>query len=186
MGTVYLCILIFLLCLAVFDLLAGVSNDAVNFLQPAVGARVAKFRTILLTASCGVIIGAFMSSGMMDVARHGVMMPDHFSFQEVMTIFLAMMVTDVMVLNIFNTLGLPTSTTVSMVFELLGGTFALATVKMANNSFLSYGILLNSSKALSMIIAIFLSVALAFLFGAIVMWITRILFTPVGGIKFQE
>ena len=177
MGTVYLCILIFLLCLAVFDLLAGVSNDAVNFLQPAVGARVAKFRTILLTASCGVIIGAFMSSGMMDVARHGVMMPDHFSFQEVMTIFLAMMVTDVMVLNIFNTLGLPTSTTVSMVFELLGGTFALATVKMANNSFLSYGVLLNSSKALSMIIAIFLSVALAFLFGAIVMWITRILFT---------
>jgi phosphate/sulfate permease len=130
---IYLCILIFLLCLAVFDLLAGVSNDAVNFLQPAVGARVAKFRTILLTASCGVIIGAFMSSGMMDVARHGVMMPDHYSFNEVMTIFLAMMVTDVMVLNAFNSLGLPTSTTVSMVFELLGGTFALATVKIAHN-----------------------------------------------------
>jgi phosphate/sulfate permease len=177
MGTVYLCILIFLLCLAVFDLLAGVSNDAVNFLQPAVGARVAKFRTILFTASCGVIIGAFMSSGMMDVARHGVMMPDHYSFQEVMTIFLAMMVTDVMVLNIFNTLGLPTSTTVSMVFELLGGTFALASVKMIRNSSLSYGILLNSSKALNMIMAIFLSVAVAFLFGAAVMWITRILFT---------
>ena len=174
---IYLCILIFLLCLAVFDLLAGVSNDAVNFLQPAVGARVAKFRTILLTASCGVIIGAFMSSGMMDVARHGVMMPDHYSFNEVMTIFLAMMVTDVMVLNAFNSLGLPTSTTVSMVFELLGGTFALATVKIAHNHSLSYGVLLNSDKALSMIIAIFLSVAIAFFFGAVVMWITRIFFT---------
>ncbi len=174
---IYLCILIFLLCLAVFDLLAGVSNDAVNFLQPAVGARVAKFRTILLTASCGVIIGAFMSSGMMDVARHGVMMPDHYSFNEVMTIFLAMMVTDVMVLNAFNSLGLPTSTTVSMVFELLGGTFALATVKIAHNHSFSYGVLLNSDKALSMIIAIFLSVAIAFFFGAVVMWITRIFFT---------
>lgn len=177
MSSVYLCILIFLLCLAVFDLLAGVSNDAVNFLQPAVGARVAKFRTILLTASCGVILGAFMSSGMMDVARHGVMMPDHYSFQEVMTIFLAMMVTDVMVLNVFNALGLPTSTTVSMVFELLGGTFALATVKMIRDSSLSYGVLLNSSKALNMVMAIFLSVAVAFLFGAVVMWITRLFFT---------
>ncbi len=177
MSTLYLCILIFLLCLAVFDLLAGVSNDAVNFLQPAVGARVAKFRTILLTASFGVILGAFMSSGMMDVARHGVMMPDHYSFDEVMTIFLAMMVTDVMVLTVFNTLGFPTSTTVSMVFELLGGTFALATVKMAQNSSLSYGVLLNSSKALSMIIAIFLSVVVAFIFGAIVMWLTRVFFT---------
>ncbi|MCO6025422.1 inorganic phosphate transporter [Prevotella cerevisiae] len=177
MNMIYLCILIFLLCLAVFDLLAGVSNDAVNFLQPAVGARVAKYRTILFTASIGVILGAFMSSGMMDVARHGVMMPDHYSFDEVMTIFLAMMVTDVMVLTVFNTLGFPTSTTVSMVFELLGGTFALATVKMADNSFLSYGVLLNSSKALSMIIAIFLSVAIAFVFGAVVMWITRVFFT---------
>jgi phosphate/sulfate permease len=161
----------------VFDLLAGVSNDAVNFLQPAVGARVASFRTILLTASFGVILGAFMSSGMMDVARHGVMMPDHYSFDEVMTIFLAMMVTDVMVLTVFNTLGFPTSTTVSMVFELLGGTFALATVKMAGNSSLSYGVLLNSSKALSMIIAIFLSVVVAFFFGSIVMWFTRVFFT---------
>ncbi|MFA6728981.1 MAG: inorganic phosphate transporter, partial [Prevotella sp.] len=132
MITIYLCILVFLLCLAIFDLFVGVSNDAVNFLQPAVGARVVKFRTILIIASCGVILGAIMSSGMMDVARHGIMMPNQFSFSDVMIIFLAVMVTDVMVLDAFNSLGLPTSTTVSIVFDLLGGTFALATIKMAH------------------------------------------------------
>ncbi|MCH3969990.1 MAG: inorganic phosphate transporter [Prevotella sp.] len=177
MSGIYLCILIFLLCLAIFDLFVGVSNDAVNFLQPAVGARVVKFRTILIVASCGVILGAIMSSGMMDVARHGIMMPDHFSFNEVMIIFLSVMVTDVMVLDVFNSLGLPTSTTVSIVFDLLGGTFALATIKIAHNSALSYSVLLNSSKALNVIIAIFVSVAIAFFFGVIVMWISRIFFT---------
>ena len=120
MLTIYLCIVIFLLSLAVFDLFVGVSNDAVNFLQSAVGAKVAKFRTILIIASFGVIFGAIMSSGMMDVARHGIMNPARFSFHEVMIIFLAVMVTDVIVLDIFNRLGMPTSTTVSMVFELLG------------------------------------------------------------------
>ncbi len=95
MGTIYLCIVIFLLCLAVFDLFVGVSNDAVNFLQSAIGAKVAKFRTVLIIASCGVVLGAIMSSGMMDIARHGIMSPDHFTFEEVMTLFLAVMVTDV-------------------------------------------------------------------------------------------
>ena len=121
MSTIYLCIVIFLLCLAVFDLFVGVSNDAVNFLQSAIGAKVAKFRTVLIIASCGVVLGAIISSGMMDIARHGIMSPDHFTFEEVMTLFLAVMVTDVIVLDVFNTLGMPTSTTVSLVFELLGG-----------------------------------------------------------------
>ena len=126
MEIMYLCIVVFLLCLAVFDLFVGVSNDAVNFLQSAVGARVANYKTIVIIASVGVILGAVMSSGMMDVARHGIMTPSQYSFEEVITIFLAVMVTDVIILDIFNTLGMPTSTTVSLVFELLGGTFVIA------------------------------------------------------------
>ena len=177
MSTIYLCIVIFLLCLAVFDLFVGVSNDAVNFLQSAVGAKVAAFRTVLIIASCGVAVGAVMSSGMMDVARHGILMPVHYSFEEVMTIFLAVMVTDVLILDVFNTLGMPTSTTVSLVFELLGGTFILATIKTISDSSLDYGDLLNSSQALKTILAIFFSVALAFFFGIIVMWISRVVFT---------
>ncbi len=177
MEMIYLCLVIFLLCLAVFDLFVGVSNDAVNFLQSAIGARVARYRTILTVASIGVVIGAVMSSGMMDVARHGIMLPSNFSFLEVMTIFLAVMVTDILVLDVFNTLGMPTSTTVSLVFDLLGGTFALATIKIANSSSLDYNTLINSSQALKVIIAIFMSVAVAFIFGCIVMWISRVIFT---------
>ena len=177
METIYLCIVIFLLCLAVFDLFVGVSNDAVNFLNSAIGAKVAKFRTVLIIASIGVAIGAVMSTGMMDVARHGIMKPDHYSYEEVMTIFLAVMVTDVIVLDMFNTLGMPTSTTVSLVFELLGGTFILATLKLVSDPSLTYNDLLNSDKALSVIIAIFVSVAIAFVFGIIVQWISRIVFT---------
>ena len=177
MSTIYLCIVIFLLCLAVFDLFVGVSNDAVNFLQSAIGAKVAKFRTVLIIASCGVVLGAIMSSGMMDIARHGIMSPDHFTFEEVMTLFLAVMVTDVIVLDVFNTLGMPTSTTVSLVFELLGGAFILSTLKMWGDPSLNYGVLLNSDKALEVIIGIFASVAIAFFFGMIVMWISRVVFT---------
>ena len=177
METIYLCIVVFLLCLAVFDLFVGVSNDAVNFLNSAVGAKVAKFRTVLIIASLGVAVGAVMSSGMMDVARHGIMSPNNLSFNEVMTIFLAVMVTDVIILDMFNTLGMPTSTTVSLVFELLGGTFILATIKMIGDGSLSYGDLLNTDKALSVIIAIFVSVAIAFFFGILVQWISRIIFT---------
>ena len=177
METIYLCIVVFLLCLAVFDLFVGVSNDAVNFLNSAIGAKVAKFRTVMIIASAGVALGAVMSSGMMDVARHGIMQPSNFTFYDVMTIFLAVMVTDVIVLDVFNTLGMPTSTTVSLVFELLGGAFILATLKMWGDPSLNYGILLNSNKALEVIIGIFASVAIAFFFGVIVMWISRVIFT---------
>ena len=177
METIYLAIVVFLLCLAVFDLFVGVSNDAVNFLNSAIGAKVAKFRTVLIVASAGVAIGAVMSSGMMDVARHGIMQPANFSFYDVMTVFLAVMVTDVIVLDMFNTLGMPTSTTVSLVFELLGGTFVLAAIKIAADPTLGFADLLNTVKALSVIVAIFVSVAIAFFFGMIVQWLSRIVFT---------
>lgn len=177
METIYLCIVIFLLCLAVFDLFVGVSNDAVNFLQSAVGARVATFRTVLIIASVAVVLGAVLSSGMMDIARHGIMMPARYSFHEVMTVFLAVMVTDVIILDVFNSLGMPTSTTVSLVFELLGGAFMISTLKIMGDPSLDYGMLLNSDKALSVIIAIFVSVAISFVVGMIVMWISRIVFT---------
>ena len=177
MTEIYFLIVAFLLLLAVFDLFVGVSNDAVNFLNSAIGAKVAKFRTVLFVASVGILIGAVMSAGMMDVARHGIMRPDNYSFEEVMTIFLAVMVTDVIILDTFNSLGLPTSTTVSLVFELLGGTFILAMLKMHADPSLTIYDLLNSDKALSVIIAIFVSVAIAFFFGVIVQWISRIIFT---------
>ena len=172
-----MCIVIFLLCLAVFDLFVGVSNDAVNFLQSAVGARVATFRTVLIIASVAVVLGAVLSSGMMDIARHGIMMPARYSFHEVMTVFLAVMVTDVIILDVFNSLGMPTSTTVSLVFEFLGGAFMISTLKIMGDPSLDYGMLLNSDKALSVIIAIFVSVAISFVVGMIVMWISRVVFT---------
>ncbi len=177
METIYLVIVAFLLVLAVFDLFVGVSNDAVNFLNSAIGAKVAKFRTVLIVASLGVLIGAVMSAGMMDVARHGIMHPANFSFHEVMVIFLAVMVTDVIVLDVFNTLGMPTSTTVSLVFELLGATVMISLFKMVANPSLDFSDLLNSDKALSVIIAIFVSVAIAFIVGLVVQWISRVIFT---------
>ena len=177
MESIYFVIVAFLLVLAVFDLFVGVSNDAVNFLQSAIGAKVARFRTVLVVASAGVLIGAVMSAGMMDVARHGIMHPANYTFAEVMTIFLAVMVTDVVVLDIFNTLGMPTSTTVSLVFELLGATFIMALFKINSDPSLMMTDLMNSSKALSVIIAIFVSVAIAFFFGTAVMWLARLVFT---------
>lgn len=125
-GFFYLGILIFLFVLATFDLSVGVANDAVNFLSPAVGAKAAKFRTILIVAAVGIFVGASTSSGMMDIARHGVLNPHYYTLSDVMCIFLAVAATDVILLDIFNTLGMPTSTTVSMVFGLLGGSTALA------------------------------------------------------------
>ena len=184
MNTIFLGIVIFLCVLAVFDLVVGVSNDAVNFLNSAIGAKVAKFRTIVIIAAVGVFAGAAMSNGMMDVARHGIMTPEYFTFYEVMCVFLAVMVTDVILLDIFNTLGMPTSTTVSMVFELLGGAFAVAILKIAHDStaadgsLLSLGDLLNTEKAISVIMGIFLSVAIAFVVGMVVMWVSRVIFGP--------
>lgn len=165
--------------LAIFDLLVGVSNDAVNFMNSAVGAKVARYRTIIIVAAVGVFVGAIMSNGMMDIARHGIFQPANFSFYEIMCILLAVMVTDVVLLDVFNTLGLPTSTTVSMVFELLGGTFILAILKIIGDEtgLLSLGDMMNTEKALSVIMGIFLSVAIAFIAGTIVQYISRLIFS---------
>jgi len=170
-------IVAFLCALAIFDLIVGVSNDAVNFINSAVGAKAARFRTIVAVAAIGVFAGAALSNGMMDVARHGIFSPQYFSFYDVICIYLAVMVTDVILLDIFNSLGMPTSTTVSLVFEMLGGAFALSLIKMSKGAGPGLGELLNTDKALSVIAAIFLSVAVAFITGLLVMWISRLIFT---------
>ena len=178
METFYLFLIIFLFVLAVFDLSVGVSNDAVNFMNSAIGSKAASFKVIMVIAAIGIFVGASLSNGMMDIARHGISQPQHFYFSEIMCILLAVMLTDVVLLDIFNSLGMPTSTTVSLVFELLGGTVAISLIKIANsNGALQLGDLLNTDKAFTVILAIFLSVAIAFFFGAIVQYISRLIFT---------
>lgn len=178
MEILFLCVVIFLFMLAVFDLSVGVSNDAVNFLNSAIGSKAASFKRVLIVASIGVFIGAAMSNGMMDIARHGIFRPEQFSFYDIICIFMAVMVTDIILLDIFNSIGMPTSTTVSMVFELLGATFVVALIKLASDTTgLGFNDLLNTEKALSVIIGIFLSVAIAFFFGTVVQFITRMIFS---------
>ena len=178
METFYLFLIIFLFVLAVFDLSVGVSNDAVNFMNSAIGSKAASFKVIMVIAAIGIFVGASLSNGMMDIARHGIYQPQHFYFSEIMCILLAVMLTDVVLLDIFNSLGMPTSTTVSLVFELLGGTVAISLIKIANsNGALQLGDLLNTDKAFTVILAIFLSVAIAFFFGAIVQYISRLIYT---------
>lgn len=177
MEILFLCVVIFLFLLAVFDLSVGVSNDAVNFLNSAIGSKAASLKRILIVASIGVFIGAAMSNGMMDIARHGIFRPEHFSFYDLICIFMAVMVTDIILLDVFNTLGMPTSTTVSMVFELLGATFVVAIIKMAGGIDLGFNELLNTEKALSVILGIFLSVAIAFFFGTVVQFLSRMIFS---------
>ncbi|MBR2946967.1 MAG: inorganic phosphate transporter [Bacteroidales bacterium] len=178
MEFIYIGIIVFLFFLAVMDLVVGVSNDAVNFLNSAVGAKTAKFKTIIVIATAGVFLGAIMSNGMMDIARHGIYQPQFFTFAELMCIMLAVMVTDVLLLDTFNTMGMPTSTTVSLVFELLGGTVALALIKsITSDGALTFAQMLNTDKALSVVLGIFLSIAIAFFFGMVVQWITRLIFT---------
>ena len=178
METFYLFLIIFLFVLAVFDLSVGVSNDAVNFMNSAIGSKAASFKVIMVIAAIGIFVGASLSNGMMDIARHRIYQPQHFYFSEIMCILLAVMLTDVVLLDIFNSLGMPTSTTVSLVFELLGGTVAISLIKIANsNGALQLGDLLNTDKAFTVILAIFLSVAIAFFFGAIVQYISRLIFT---------
>lgn len=178
METFYLFIVIFLFILAIFDLSVGVSNDAVNFLNSAIGSKAASFKTIMIIAAIGIFAGATLSNGMMEVARHGIYQPQYFYFSEIMCILLAVMLTDVVLLDIFNSLGMPTSTTVSLVFELLGGTVALAIIKIINtDGALQFGDLLNTDKALTVILAIFVSVAIAFFFGTVVQFLSRTLFT---------
>lgn len=179
MDLVYLGFVIFLFLLAISDLWVGVSNDAVNFLNSAVGSKAAKFRTIIMIAAVGVFCGAVMSNGMMDVARHGIFRPERFAFNEIMLICLAVMVTDIVLLDAFNSLGMPTSTTVSLVFELLGATCALTMIKMnaEGGEALGFSDYMNTSKALQVILAIFISVAIAFVVGVFVQWVVRLIFT---------
>ena len=178
MEFLYIGIIVFLFCLAISDIIVGVSNDAVNFLNSAVGSKTAKFRNLIIIASIGVFLGASLSNGMMDIARHGIFQPQYFSFAELITIMLAVMVTDVILLDAFNSRGLPTSTTVSLVFELLGGTVALAMIKnIQTDGALTFTQMINTDKALSVILGIFLSIAIAFVFGMIIQWIVRTIFT---------
>ena len=177
MEYIYLVVLVFIFSLSCYDLTAGVSTDAGNFLSAGMGSKTAKLKVLFTVAAVGIFVGAITSNGMMDIARHGILNPDFYYMSEVICIFLAVGVSDVILLDIFNTLGMPTSSTVSMVFELLGGSTALAIVKLMNNSDLTYAQLINTNKALSIILGIFLSVAIAFVFGYIVMWITRLVFT---------
>ena len=169
----YLFVVLFMFTLAVVDLTVGVSNDAVNFLSAAVGSKAAKIKHVLIVAAVGVFVGASFSSGMMDVARHGIFDPGFFSFENVMCIYLAVVISDVFLLDLFNSLGLPTSTTVSMVFELLGASFMTAIITSGGAGLE----MLNTDRALTIIISIFLSVAIAFVFGLVVQWISRIFFT---------
>ncbi len=179
METYYLIIVAVLFLLAISDLVVGVSNDAVNFLNSAIGSKVAPFRIIILVASLGVIVGATFSSGMMEVARSSIFHPDMFFFNEIMIIFLAVMITDIILLDFFNTFGLPTSTTVSIVFELLGSAVAISTVKIfkAAESLTNLANYINTDRALGIISGIFLSIIIAFAFGAIIQWIIRIFFS---------
>lgn len=179
MESYFILILAFLALLAAFDLFVGVSNDAVNFLNSAIGSRIASFKTIMIVASLGVLIGATFSSGMMEIARSGVFNPQMFTFSEIIVIFFAVMVTDVLLLDIFNSFGLPTSTTVSIVFELLGGAVAAATYKiwLQGDSFLTIASYINNEKALAIISGILVSVVVAFVAGTVVQYICRLIFT---------
>ena len=169
----YMFVIAFMFVLAIIDLTVGVSNDAVNFLSSAVGSKAAKIKHVLIVAAVGVFVGASFSSGMMDVARHGIFDPSFFTFENVMCIYLAVVISDVFLLDLFNSLGLPTSTTVSMVFELLGASFITALLASSGEGL---G-MLNTDRAMTIIISIFLSVAIAFIFGLIVQWISRVIFT---------
>ena len=177
MENIYLLMVVALVALAIADLIVGVSNDAVNFLNSALGTKVLSFKTIMIVASIGIAVGAVFSSGMMEVARKGIFNPGEFMFNEIMIIFMAVMITDILLLDFFNTIGLPTSTTVSIVFELLGASVAMALIKigMDNGSFSDLGMYINTTKATQIILGILLSVIVAFSIGAIVQWISRLL-----------
>ncbi|MBT9448610.1 inorganic phosphate transporter [Akkermansia glycaniphila] len=180
MDTIYIVILGILLLLAGFDLVVGVSNDAANFLNSAVGSRAASRSVIIAVAAVGVVIGSSFSSGMMEIARSGVFVPAQFNFHDIMLLFLAVMLTDVILLDLFNTFGLPTSTTVSLVFELLGAAVAVAVYNMCtmgDNVVQDISAYINSSKALAIVTGIFASVGVAFTCGIVIMWISRLIFS---------
>ena len=178
METIYLVLVIVLILLAISDLIVGVSNDAVNFLNSAIGSKVASLKVIMFIAALGILVGATFSSGMMEVARKGIFHPQNFYFAEIMIIFLAVMITDVILLDAFNTFGMPTSTTVSIVFELLGAAVAISLIKRYTDvNALEMSDYINSAKALGIISGILLSVVISFTVGAIVMYIARLLFS---------
>ena len=177
--------IIALAILAIADLVVGVSNDAVNFLNSAIGSKAIPFKTIMIVASIGVAFGALSSSGMMEVARKGIFVPGEFMFNEIMVVFMAVMITDILLLDFFNTLGLPTSTTVSIVFELLGASVCIALVKISQDnsqSILDLGNYINNEKAIEIIVGILLSVVIAFTIGALIQYLSRILLT----FKFEQ
>lgn len=180
MDQIYFMMLIALAVLAVIDLVVGVSNDAVNFLNSAIGSKAISFRTIMIVASLGIFIGAVFSSGMMEVARKGIFVPGEFYFNEIMIIFMAVMITDILLLDFFNTLGMPTSTTVSIVFELLGAAVVMALIKIGmdpNQTLGDLGTYINTKKATEIISGILLSVVIAFSVGALVQWLSRMIFS---------
>lgn len=180
MDNIYLLMIVALAALAIADLVVGVSNDAVNFLNSAIGSKAISFRTILIIASLGIFIGAVFSSGMMEVARKGIFVPGEFYFDEIMIIFMAVMITDILLLDFFNTIGLPTSTTVSIVFELLGAAVIMALIKIGHSDTESISSLtkyINTDKALEIIIGIVVSVGIAFTVGAVVQYLSRLIFT---------
>lgn len=184
--TIYVFFLVVLFLLAISDLMVGVANDAINFLNSAIGSQVAKRRVIMIVASVGILAGAVLSNGMMEVARKGLFYPQYFLFTEVILIFLAVMFTDVLLLDFFNTFGLPTSTTVSLVFGLLGAAVGMAFLKVGEGATVvvdgvekiaQIGDFINSSKALAIISSILLSVVFSFVFGIVIQWISRLIFT---------
>ncbi len=180
MENIYLLMLVALVVLAIADLVVGVSNDAVNFLNSAIGSKAISFKTIMIVASLGIFFGAVFSSGMMEVARKGIFMPGQFYFDEIMIIFMAVMITDILLLDFFNTLGMPTSTTVSIVFELLGAAVVMALIKITasdTETFANLAQYINTEKATEIISGIFLSVVIAFTIGAIVQWLSRLVFS---------
>ncbi len=179
MDSIFLILVVVLFFLAISDLIVGVSNDAVNFLNSAIGSKAATFKTIMIIATLGILVGASFSSGMMEVARKGIFHPQNFFFGEIIIIFLAVMITDVILLDLFNTFGMPTSTTVSIVFELLGAAVAISMIKVNGDNPLGYqmGDLINSAKALAIISGILLSVIFAFVSGLIAQFVGRLIFT---------
>ena len=179
MEDVYIVMLVALFALAITDLVVGVSNDAINFLNSAIGSKAVSMRTILIVASLGVAVGAIFSSGLMEVARKGIFVPDQFYFEEIMIIFMAVMITDVLLLDFFNSLGLPTSTTVSIVFELLGAAVSMALIKiyMDTGDYSQLTSYINTAKATEIIIGILLAVIIAFIVGALIQYISRLIFS---------
>ncbi|NMH89168.1 inorganic phosphate transporter [Flavivirga algicola] len=180
MDNIYLLMLIAITVLAIADIVVGVSNDAINFLNSAIGSKAISMRTIMIVASLGIFIGAVFSSGMMEVARKGIFVPAMFNFEEIMYIFMAVMITDILLLDFFNTLGLPTSTTVSIVFNLLGAAVVMSLIKISasdSQTFTDLGAYINTKKAFEIIRGIIMSVFIAFTVGAIVQWVSRLVFT---------